>query len=77
MRGIVNLWCAEPLIRQEGISLIGPDPLCGGSPRDVVPDLESLGHDVAICRGGELVASRTEVLGDGTTRREETLRMSW
>ena len=52
-------------------------PLCCGSPRDFVPDLEPLGHDVAIGGGREPVASWTEVLGDGTIGGEEPLGMSW
>jgi len=41
-----------------------------------MPDLEALGHDVAIGRGGESVASRAERLGDGFIRGEEPLRMT-
>jgi hypothetical protein len=44
-----------------------------GSPRDFMPDLEALGHNVAIHGGREPVASRVEVLRDGTIGREESL----
>jgi hypothetical protein len=52
------------------------DPLCCSSPRDGVLALESLGHDVVIRGGREPVASQSEMLGDETIRREESLRMT-
>lgn len=44
--------------------------------RDLLPDLEALGHLVPILRSGESVASWSEVLGNGTIRGQETLRMT-
>ena len=44
--------------------------------RHVLPALESLSHFSAILGGGAPVASRSEVLGDGTRRGEEPLRMT-
>jgi hypothetical protein len=41
--------------------------------RHVLPALELLSHFSAILEGGEPVASRSEVLGDGTIRGEEAL----
>jgi hypothetical protein len=59
----------------EGLSLALP--LCDhGSARDLLPDLEFLGHLLAIPGGGEAVASRSEVLGDGPMRGQKALRMS-
>jgi hypothetical protein len=40
-----------------------------------MPALEALGHLLAILEGREPVASRAEVLGDGTIGREEPLRV--
>jgi hypothetical protein len=53
----------------------GSDPLCCGSPRDFVPALESVGQDLAICRGGKPMASRAEVLGDQAIGGQEALGM--
>jgi hypothetical protein len=51
-------------------------PLCGhGYTRDFLPDLESLGHLLAIRGSGKPVASRAEVLGNGTIGGEEALGM--
>jgi hypothetical protein len=51
--------------------------LCGhGRARDLLPNLELLGHDVAMLGGGEPVAPRSEVFGNGTIRGEETLHMT-
>ena len=41
-----------------------------------LPELESLGHFLAVLGGGESVALRSEVLSNGTVRREETLRFT-
>jgi hypothetical protein len=49
-------------------------PLCGhGYTRDFLPDLESLGHLLAIRGSGKPVASRAEVLGNGTIGGKEAL----
>lgn len=53
-------------------------PLCGhGRARDLLPDLESLGHFLAILGGEDPMTSWLEVLGDKTICREETLRVTW
>jgi hypothetical protein len=44
-----------------------------GRARDLQPDLEALAHRLAVLRGGEPVASRSEVLSNGTVGREEAL----
>ena len=44
----------------------GSDPLCGCSPRDVVPHLHPWGPDVAIGGGRKPGASRAEGWGDQT-----------
>src|SRR5262249_23942434 len=54
----------------------GSDPLCGGSPRDLVPHLKLLSHALAIRVGREPVTSRSEVLGNGTIGVEEPLGLS-
>jgi hypothetical protein len=41
--------------------------------RDLLPDLESVGHLLAVLGGGESVAFRAEVLGDRPIRGEESL----
>lgn len=56
---------------------MGIGHLCYGGPRNFVPDLESLGHGLAIRGSGEPVASRAEVLGDRTIRSEKTLGLPW
>jgi len=48
-----------------------------GYARNLLPDLESLGHFLAICGRGEPVASRPEVLSDGPIRGEEPLGVPW
>jgi hypothetical protein len=55
---------------------MGSEPLCGGSPCHFVPDLKSLGHDVAVHGGRKPVASWAEMLGDQSIRGEETLRVT-
>jgi hypothetical protein len=40
-----------------------------------MPTLESLGHLLAVLGGGEPMASRSEMLGDGTIGGEEPLRL--
>jgi hypothetical protein len=54
---------------------MGSSLLCGGRPCHFVPDLKSLGHDVAIHGGRKSVASWAEMLGDQSIRREEALGM--
>jgi hypothetical protein len=72
--GIVNLLCAESLIRQEGLPpLAAADASCCDSPRDFMPARQSLGHLLTILEGGEQVPSWAEVLDDGTTGGEEPL----
>jgi hypothetical protein len=56
--------------------LSGSDPLCCCSPRDFVPQLKSLDHNLALCGGRKPVPSRAEVFGDGPIRGEEPLRMT-
>jgi hypothetical protein len=43
---------------------------------DLLPALESVSHLLAILGGGEPVASRSEVLSDGTIRGQETLHVT-
>jgi hypothetical protein len=58
---------AEPLV-------ILALPLRGhGRARDLLPDPQSLGHLLAALWGGQPMASRSEVLGNGTIGSEETL----
>jgi len=45
--------------------------------RNLLPALESSGRLSAILRGGEPVASRSEVLGHGTIGGEEPLGVPW
>jgi hypothetical protein len=45
--------------------------------RHLWPDLESVGHFLAVLGGGESVASRSEMLGHGTIGGEEALGMPW
>jgi hypothetical protein len=53
-------------------------PLHGhGRAHDLLPDLESLTHLLAVLGGGEPVAFRSEVLADGIRRGEKTLRVLW
>jgi hypothetical protein len=59
-----------------GLSLT--PPLRGhGRAHDLLPNLESLTHLLAVLGGGEPVAFRSEVLADGTIRGEKTLRVPW
>ena len=51
------------------------EPLCCRSSRDFVPALESLGHDVAIPRGGEPVALQSDVLGNRPIRSEGVVNL--
>jgi hypothetical protein len=75
--GIVNLFVRMPSSGSEVGELHVTRPLGGDDrARHVLPDLESLRHFSAILGGGEPVASRSEVLGDGTIRGEEPLRMT-
>jgi hypothetical protein len=46
-------------------------------PCDLLPALEALDHLLSIGLGGEAVASRSEMLGEGTIRGEKPLDMSW
>jgi hypothetical protein len=55
---------------------LGSDPVGGCSPRDVVPHLKPLGHDLAIGRGRKPVASRAEVWGEHTLGGKEPLGLS-
>jgi hypothetical protein len=50
---------------------------CRSQPRDFPPDLESVPHLLAIHWGREPVAPRSEVLGNGTIRREKPLGVPW
>jgi hypothetical protein len=76
--GIVNLFMS---MSSRGVAvggLILALPLRGyGWARDLLPYLESLNHPLAILGGVESVASRSEVLGDGTIRREKPLGVPW
>jgi hypothetical protein len=55
---------------------MGSEPLCGGSPCNFVPDLKSLGHDVAVHGGRKPVASWAAMLGEQSIRGEEALRVT-
>jgi hypothetical protein len=55
---------------------LGSDPLGGCSPRDVVPHLKPLGHELAIGRGRQPVASRAAVWGEHTLGGQEPLGRS-
>ena len=77
-QGIVNLLVptTSPGVAVGGLSLTLP--LCGhGRARDLLLDLESLTHLLAVLGGGEPVAFRSEVLADGTIRGEKTLHVPW
>src|SRR5262245_18023377 len=65
----------RPSSGKKGYPPIGIGPLGCRRSRDFVPALESLGQDVAIGGGREPVASRSEMLGNGTIRGEEPLRL--
>jgi hypothetical protein len=72
--GIVNLLVPMPSpgVAVGGLSLALP--LRGhGRARDLLPALESLGHLLAVREGGESLASRSEVWGNGTIGGEEAL----
>ena len=67
------------LSRSSGKEVYPPSasaPLCCCRPRDFVPHLEAMGHDLAIRGGREPVAARSEVLGDWSIRGEEPRRMT-
>jgi hypothetical protein len=75
--GIVNLFALTPSSGREVGEAYLTWPLGGpGRARDLLPHLESLGHDVALRGGGEPVARRSDVLGNGTIGGEEPLRMT-
>jgi hypothetical protein len=75
---IVNLLVStiSPGVAVGGMSLTLPLRSYGRA-RDLLSDLESLTHLLAVHGGGEPVAFRSEVLADGTILREETLRVPW
>lgn len=77
VKGIVNLLVQTPSPGGEvgGLSLALP-LRSHGRTRDLQPALESVSRLLAILRGGESVASRSEVLSDGTIHGEETLRVT-
>jgi hypothetical protein len=61
----------------EGTQLPGESLLCDdGKARDVLPGVEPSPQLLTVCGGWEEVASRAEMLGDGTIRGEEPLRVS-
>jgi hypothetical protein len=75
LKAIVSLLAQTPPPGGEAGGLSLALPLRShGRARDPLPALESVSHLLAILGGGELVASRSEVLSDGTIRGEETLR---
>jgi hypothetical protein len=49
----------------------------GREPYHFLPALEALDHLLAIDGGGELVASGSEVLGNGPIGGKEPLRLAW
>jgi len=72
--GVVNLFALTLSLDREVGRLPRTRPIGNHDrARDFLPDLESLGHLLAILEGGEPVASRAEVLGDGTIGGEESL----
>jgi hypothetical protein len=72
--GIVNLWEPRPSAGVAVGRLLLILALCGyDRAHDLLPALESLGHDVAIVEGGEPVAPRAEVFSRGTISGEELL----
>jgi hypothetical protein len=76
-KGIVNLLPVDRINEHEGTQLPGESLLCDdGKARDVLPGVEPSPQLLTVCGGWEEVASRAEMLGDGTIRGEEPLRVS-
>lgn len=77
LNDIVNLLGPMPSRGVEGGRLPRALPIRGHARgRDLLPELESLGHDVAILGGGEPVAPGSTVFGNGTIRGQEAWRRS-
>src|SRR5262249_22686898 len=76
--GVVNLFVLTSSSGREvrGWHLTRP---IGGHDRarDLPPDIESVGHGLAIHGGREEVAPWSEMRGDGTVRHEKALRVPW
>ena len=67
------------LSRSSGKEVYPPSasaPLGCCRPRDVVPHLEAMGHDVALRGDREPVAARSDVVGERSIRGEEPRRMT-
>lgn len=75
--GFVNLFALTPSAGREAGELHRRRPLGGhGRARPLLPNLESLGHLLAIRGGAKPMASRAEVMRNRPLRSQEALRIS-